>query len=126
MVQTQAGCRRFDCTTFLSLTFGTIISSIFATLADSRLRQQVVARQSVEQMLYVNQIWLADRERATGNLYRANEVLDACDHRLRGWEWCFLKNRSRVERQRIELEGRHVHALAFSPDGRVLLCPPPR
>src|SRR5262249_34467296 len=40
---------------------------------------------------YLRNIALAGRELAAGNVGRAEELLDECPERLRGWEWHFLK-----------------------------------
>ena len=108
--------------TFLSLILGTIVSSFFAAVAQSRYVEQAAARESAEQQLYVNRIWLADRERSAGNLRRVNEILDFCDEKYRGWEWRLLKHRSQVEQRRIEQENCRVRELALSPDGRIVLA----
>ena len=36
---------------------------------------------------------MAERELAAGNVGRAEELLDECPLRLRGWEWRHLKRR---------------------------------
>ncbi|HEY7154593.1 MAG TPA: protein kinase [Gemmataceae bacterium] len=73
-----------------------------------------------KETIYVQQIALAGREFAAGNVGRAEELLDDCPEHLRGWEWHFLK------RQRYDdppLPIKHpatVTRVAFSPDGRQL------
>jgi hypothetical protein len=75
------------------------------------------AKQELECTLYYQRIALAEREWSATLLTRAEELLEACPARLRGWEWYYVK--------RLRLEGlsplRHptpVQSAVFSPDGR--------
>ncbi|HEY7157423.1 MAG TPA: serine/threonine-protein kinase, partial [Gemmataceae bacterium] len=68
---------------------------------------------------YFQRIALAEREWATNNLSRMEELLGQCPEDLRGWEWRYLK-RLRYG----ALPPRHhespVYSVAFSPDGQYL------
>jgi eukaryotic-like serine/threonine-protein kinase len=74
---------------------------------------------------YVRNIALAERELATGDIGRAEELLDECPDHLRGWEWHYLKRlryvppvtRSHGGRTAMASEGSD---LTFSPDGQLL------
>src|SRR5262249_20706507 len=44
-----------------------------------------------QETLYFQRIGLAERELAAKNVGRAEELLEECPLRLRGWEWHFLK-----------------------------------
>src|SRR5262249_54791430 len=68
---------------------------------------------------YVRNIALAERELATGDIGRAEELLEECPERLRGWDWHYLQRRRYVEPPMLSLGGRAVD-LAFSPDGQLL------
>jgi WD40 repeat protein len=72
-----------------------------------------------EQNLYFQRIAVVERELAANNVGRAEELLDACPFRLRGWEWQYLKRRRSSEpiTFRGHRGGRVFHA-AFSPDGK--------
>jgi WD40 repeat protein/serine/threonine protein kinase len=74
--------------------------------------------------LYYQTIALAEREYSTGNIGRAEELLDACLPRdgqpdLRGWEWDYLK-RLRYGNRRPLHHTSCIWCLAVSPDGRLL------
>ncbi|HEY7313710.1 MAG TPA: protein kinase [Gemmataceae bacterium] len=69
---------------------------------------------------YLQRIALAERELATGNVGRAEELLDECPEHLRGWEWHFLK-RQRYDGEPTPLpHSATVTRVALSPDGRQL------
>jgi len=55
------------------------------------LRDKTQALEREQQSLYYQRIALAGRELAAGNVGRAEQLLDECPERLRGWEWHFLK-----------------------------------
>ncbi|MEX2307377.1 MAG: protein kinase [Pirellulales bacterium] len=68
---------------------------------------------------YDTRIALAERELATGNVGRAEELLDGCPLDRRGWEWDFLK-RQRYGNPPPMQHSNTVLRAAFSPDGRQL------
>src|SRR5262249_51801645 len=69
---------------------------------------------------YYRWIALAQQARAAGDAARAEELLDECPARRRGWEWRYLK--AARDRGPLRLRGhtREVRAVAFSPEGRRL------
>jgi hypothetical protein len=76
---------------------------------------------------YFTTIALADRELAAKNWGRAEELLDQCPEKLRGWEWHYLKRLRHAEPLKLSL-GQRPHMalgfdLAFSPDSRLLAIP---
>jgi WD40 repeat protein/serine/threonine protein kinase len=66
---------------------------------------------------YLQRTDLAGREMDAGNVSRAEELLDGCEERLRGWEWHFLK-RQRYGKAPPMQHPETVTRVAFSPDGR--------
>jgi eukaryotic-like serine/threonine-protein kinase len=76
---------------------------------------------------YFTKIALADRELADQNVGRAEELLDECPERRRGWEWHYLKRLRHVSPIALPLGQRVVMGegfdLAFSPDSRLLAIP---
>ena len=60
--------------------------------ANDELKRVVAEKQ---QDLYFQGIALAERELDTGNVNRAEQLLDKCAPELRAWEWHYLKRSSR-------------------------------
>jgi WD40 repeat protein len=95
-------------------------------LTAAALRSEIQAKKDLEQALereqrtsYSQRIAAAARELELGNLGRAEEWLDGCPERLRGWEWHYLKRR-RYEEPRELPHSDVVLSTAYSPDGRYL------
>jgi eukaryotic-like serine/threonine-protein kinase len=82
------------------------------------LRREIRAKEELERALYFQRIASAERELATNNVARAEELLDECPLSLRGWEWHYLK-RLRYQPPFV-FRGHDNWALgvAFSPDGQ--------
>jgi serine/threonine protein kinase len=71
--------------------------------------------------LYYQTIALAEREYSTGNVGRAEQLLDTeCPEELRGWEWHYVK-RLRYGSPRPIRHPAPVADLAVSPDGNLLV-----
>jgi WD40 repeat protein/serine/threonine protein kinase len=68
---------------------------------------------------YFRNVALAERELAAGNVGRAEELLDNCPVRLRGWEWHHLKRRPHGPLV-FKGHGSGVWTMAFSPDGDLI------
>jgi WD40 repeat protein/serine/threonine protein kinase len=68
---------------------------------------------------YDTRIALAERELASGNVGRAEELLDECPLDRRGWEWRFLKRQRYGNPSPIQHNDTVVRAV-FSPDDRQL------
>jgi WD40 repeat protein/serine/threonine protein kinase len=66
---------------------------------------------------YRQNIQLADRELASDNIGRAEELLDDCPAALRGWEWNYLKGRHHRQPVTFRGHGDWVAGVALSPDG---------
>jgi WD40 repeat protein/serine/threonine protein kinase len=81
----------------------------------------------LERNLYFTHIALAERELATNNPGRAEELLDACPEHLRDWEWRYLKRFRHAAPLVLPLGERQIggtgFGLDFSPDGRLLAAP---
>jgi WD40 repeat protein/serine/threonine protein kinase len=71
-----------------------------------------------KETIYVQQIALAERELAAGNVGHAEELLDDCPEHLRGWEWHFLKRQRYGNPPRPIEHPATVVRVAWSPDGR--------
>jgi WD40 repeat protein/serine/threonine protein kinase len=77
------------------------------------------AQQKMIASHYYQTIALVERERSTGNVRRAEQLLEQCPVALRGWEWDYLR-RQRYGNPRPLDQGSHLYGLAVSPDGRRL------
>jgi WD40 repeat protein len=90
-------------------------------------RQAVAAVARAESNLYFNQIALAQRERESGNVVRAQQILDQCPEGLRHWEWRFLNRLCRadlitlpgqpVALRPYERYAREARSVRFGPGG---------
>jgi len=87
----------------------------------------VAARLALEQNLYFHRIALAHSELLSGNWGRAEEILDRCEERWRGWEYYYLKRLRHAPPLTLPLGERTAMGqgfdLAFSPDSRLLALP---
>src|SRR5262249_28597379 len=78
-----------------------------------------LAQEQTVASLYYQTIALVDRERSTGNVRRAEQLLEQCPADLRGWEWHYLRRQRYGSRPPLN-QGSHLYGLAVSPDGRRL------
>jgi WD40 repeat protein/serine/threonine protein kinase len=83
---------------------------------DRALGRERQAREDLERTSYIERIALAGRELAAGNVGRAEELLDDCPERLRGWEWHFLKRQRYGNPPPLQHQATVVR-VAFRPDG---------
>src|SRR5262249_22790278 len=81
------------------------------------LQREQQAKEDLERTSYFQSIALAERQLAARNVGRAEQLLNACPPRLRGWEWHFLK-RQRYGNAPPLPHPETAHPVAFSPDGR--------
>jgi eukaryotic-like serine/threonine-protein kinase len=113
----------------LFVAFGVVVASALwaADQAKARLAVEAATKEELESNLYFTHIALAERELATHNRGRAEELLDECPERLRHWEWHYLKRLCQVPPKTLSLGQRVSDGkgfdLAFSPDGRLLAVP---
>ncbi len=105
----------------LLVAIGAVVASALwaASQATERLHAETAARNELEEALYVSRTALAGRKLSAGNVNRAEELLDDCPERLRGWEWHFLK-RQRYGNAPPLQHPATVTRVIFSPDGRQL------
>ncbi|HZW35207.1 MAG TPA: protein kinase, partial [Isosphaeraceae bacterium] len=75
----------------------------------------------LERQLYINRINRAHGEWQGNNLALAEALLENCPPRSRGWEWYFCRELCHLEQLTWQGDGRPIHSLAFSPDGRWIL-----
>jgi eukaryotic-like serine/threonine-protein kinase len=59
--------------------------------AEAARRALAENAEELERNLYFKRVALAEREWAANNIGRAEELLDECPERFRGWEWHYLK-----------------------------------
>lgn len=81
------------------------------------LRRETQAKEDLEGSLYIQLIAAAERQLSAGNVGRAEELLNECPERLRGWEWHFLKRQRYGNSLPLE-HPETVGTVTFSPDGR--------
>jgi WD40 repeat protein len=82
------------------------------------LEREQEALQEKTQTVYYQNIALAERQLAVGNVGRAEELLNDCSSRLRGWEWHFLKRQRYGPAPPLKHSNR-VERVAFSRDGHI-------
>jgi WD40 repeat protein/serine/threonine protein kinase len=88
------------------------------TEKNAALAEKSDALKREKETTYLQRIALAGRELAAGNVGRAEELLDDCPERLRGWEWHFLKRQRYVGPPLAIEHPAVVTRVAFSPDGQ--------
>jgi WD40 repeat protein len=76
------------------------------------------AQQRAQANLYLYRITLANQELSANHRDRADELLDACPAKLRGWEWHYLNRQCHPEFLRFSRHTATVTRLAFSRDGK--------
>jgi WD40 repeat protein len=89
-------------------------------LADLRSESARKANEHLKVTLYDHLIALAERELASDNIGRAEQLLDQCETKLRGWEWHYLKRRRVGQPIRLSAHADVVYSAAFGPDGQHL------
>jgi WD40 repeat protein/serine/threonine protein kinase len=82
------------------------------------LGREIQAKEDLERALYFQRIASAERELATNNAARAEELLEECPLPLRGWEWHYLKRLRYQPPLTFQGNGHWVMGVAFSPDGK--------
>src|SRR5262249_26483838 len=88
--------------------------------AEDARASEAEARKQLDQVLYLNQVQLAQREWLRGDATRSVPLLADCAPRLRHWEWDYVR---RLSQPLLEFAGpdRWVHSIAYSPDGKRLV-----
>jgi eukaryotic-like serine/threonine-protein kinase len=87
------------------------------TEKSAALEREQQAKEDLERTSYFRSIALAERQLSAGNVGRAEELLNACPPKLRGWEWHFLKRQRYGKAAPLQHPETAVF-VAFSPDGR--------
>jgi WD40 repeat protein len=77
-------------------------------------------REQVEKNLYFQRVARAHLEWLNNNLARADQLLDECSVRHRGWEWRYLRRLFHPETATLRGHALPARKVAFSPDGRLL------
>jgi WD40 repeat protein len=88
--------------------------------AEQQAQRAAEALRTAEASMYFLQIALAERERQSANVVRAEELLEACPANVRRWEWRYLRRLCHAELMSLEGHTRPVLAVTFSPDGKSL------
>jgi WD40 repeat protein len=92
--------------------------------AEAARREVAEKADTLEINLYYHQIALAERELRRKIGSRADELLDQCLERLRGWEWHYLKRLPYAHFPPLSVGDKEddpfVTGVAFSPDGMQL------
>lgn len=102
-----------------------LISNLLVMAASNeqvRSEQQATSQslQREKAASYVQRIALAERELTSGNVGRAEELLDECPLEYRGWEWRFLKRRRFGNPAPLQ-HAATVVRVAYSPKGHRLV-----
>ena len=86
--------------------------------------KEVLAKQAalttveiLERLAYSHRMVLAEREWSSNNVARAEELLNECEVRLRGWEWRYLKRLCHLDLQTIPGHGGAITSAAYNPAG---------
>jgi WD40 repeat protein len=118
--------RRNPLVASLSAALFLVLAAGLAGATSQWLRFEAKAKE-LETNLYYNRIALAHLELLAKNVGRAEELLDECPERLRGWEWRCLKRLCRTDPVTIPIGERPPMGegfdLAFSPDNRLVAVP---
>jgi WD40 repeat protein/serine/threonine protein kinase len=107
-------CRRSPLATALA------VVSMLAVVSLVGLGVGLVYHAKLESVRYFNNILLAESQWNDSNSGRAEQLLDDCVPRLRGWEWHYLKRQCHTDLMTIPDPPTQTQAMgvAFSPDGR--------
>jgi WD40 repeat protein len=99
------------------------------TTAESQKARAELARQEVEARSeklrvasYHNNIRLADKDLADGNVYRATRLLESCPSDLLGWEWYYLVRICRSFGRTYSVSGASPGPSAISSNDRIAFC----
>jgi WD40 repeat protein/serine/threonine protein kinase len=95
------------------LALGLAVATFLVWRANGALRSTLASEHYAS---YLQRIALAERESATNNLRRAEELLAECPENLRGWEWHYLKRQRGGSIPPLRHDA-SVYALAVSPAG---------
>src|SRR5262249_5188467 len=70
---------------------------------------------------YINRVNRAFHEVQDGNVALAEDLLLGCPSERRGWEWHYVQRRCHAERLSVKVPAGCVYAIAFSPDGELIV-----
>lgn len=73
------------------------------------------ARGKEERLLYVNDMYMADRLYHENQLFRVRQLLRGTDSHQRGWEWRYLDRITNADLLSLTGHTQPVHTLAFAP-----------
>jgi serine/threonine protein kinase/WD40 repeat protein len=112
----------------LALTAGLVGVATQWQRAEGKARDEYEARQEAQRneraahdALYQSRIAQAQLEWRLNDVAGAEQLLEACDHERRGWEWHYLHNVNRGALDSLRTADLpDISNVAFSPDGRLL------
>jgi WD40 repeat protein/tRNA A-37 threonylcarbamoyl transferase component Bud32 len=84
--------------------------------AELRTKEVGEKAEALERQLYINSVNLA-QEKYQHSVGQAEELLDRCSPRLRGWEWDYLKRLCHLDLATIRSHSVGVNCVAYSLDG---------
>jgi WD40 repeat protein/serine/threonine protein kinase len=119
-------CRRNPALATLLTAVASLLVGLLVVLAvtnariSGALEQEKRARDDLEQSLYYQWIAAAADARDEHQNARAEEVLDRCPPRFRGWEWHYLKRLPFATLPVWDQGDTPIMGFAFSPDDRLL------
>ena len=92
---------------------------------DLETRQRVAAESQLQDMeddTYFKQLIAAQQAWESNDPVLADELLDRCPTRLRGWEWSHLRRRFHSELETLQGHSGVLCGVSFRPDGSEFAC----
>jgi WD40 repeat protein len=92
-------------------------------IAQEKTREATEKAELLERQNYVNLVALAQRENLANNVGFAEQLLDRCPLRLRGWEWQFVNRANHRELFSVGTRPRpYILRASFNPDASRVVC----
>jgi eukaryotic-like serine/threonine-protein kinase len=92
-------------------------------IAQDKTREATEKAELLERQNYINLVALAQRENLANNVGFAEQLLDRCPPRLRGWEWQFVNRSNHRELFSVGTRPRpYIRRAALNPDASRIVC----